>query len=72
MNLDNVVQIQTIREISAVDGGPSIMDVVFNDTDHADRILERLFVNDTVRVIDAEWRVWDIDGRKITLLRLEK
>ena len=71
MNIENVVQVDTVRQISAMDGHPSIIEVVFNDTGYADRILGGLFVNDSVRLLNAEWAVWNIDDRRVTLLRIE-
>lgn len=72
MILDNLVRLSVIKEISAVDGKPYIVEVESNGTDAAEEILGRLFANDTVQFLNAAWRVWRIEKNEITLVRLKK
>lgn len=70
MVIDNLVTEWALKETDAT-GKPTLVEVTFNGTDFASDRLDRLFINDIVRWLNAEWRVWSIDDRKLTLIRLE-
>jgi len=69
MLLDNLFQLDRIKEISAVDGKPTILEVRANGTDAADDLIDRLFPKDRVQFLRTDWIVWAIEGKTLTLVR---